>query len=118
MTVLFSEDPMPETKAAPPGPASQGAPPREISPTVNPKGEMLSESSPSRYIAKVSFATGKEILRPIDPDDLLVHAHRDKNPIDVTAQYLSLIHISEPTRRTPISYAVFCLKKKKTTKHK
>src|SRR5664279_6419321 len=29
------------------------------------------------------------------------------------AQFLSLIHISEPTRRTPISYAVFCLKKKK-----
>ena len=28
-------------------------------------------------------------------------------------QRLSLIHISEPTRRTPISYAVFCLKKKK-----
>src|SRR5680860_925408 len=26
-------------------------------------------------------------------------------------QALSLIHISEPTRRTPISYAVFCLKK-------
>ena len=31
--------------------------------------------------------------------------------------YLSLIHISEPTRRTPISYAVFCLKKKKTHTH-
>src|SRR5680860_1644138 len=30
---------------------------------------------------------------------------------------LSLIHISEPTRRTPISYAVFCLKKKKQTEH-
>src|SRR5665647_1381062 len=29
-----------------------------------------------------------------------------------TLQTLSLIHISEPTRRTPISYAVFCLKKK------
>src|SRR5665647_63584 len=28
------------------------------------------------------------------------------------AGFLSLIHISEPTRRTPISYAVFCLKKK------
>src|SRR5664279_3531810 len=28
---------------------------------------------------------------------------------------LSLIHISEPTRRTPISYAVFCLKKKTYT---
>ena len=33
--------------------------------------------------------------------------HRDIFPT------LSLIHISEPTRRTPISYAVFCLKKKK-----
>ena len=35
--------------------------------------------------------------------------------VEVTAQLmecLSLIHISEPTRRTPISYAVFCLKKK------
>ena len=30
---------------------------------------------------------------------------------------LSLIHISEPTRRTPISYAVFCLKKKKKETH-
>src|SRR5665647_3731660 len=31
----------------------------------------------------------------------------------ITTVYdLSLIHISEPTRRTPISYAVFCLKKK------
>eukprot|EP00658_Telonema_sp_P-2_P051310 TRINITY_DN39366_c0_g1_i1.p2 TRINITY_DN39366_c0_g1~~TRINITY_DN39366_c0_g1_i1.p2 ORF type:complete len:124 (+),score=24.85 TRINITY_DN39366_c0_g1_i1:214-585(+) len=29
---------------------------------------------------------------------------------------LSLIHISEPTRLLSISYAVFCLKKKKTTK--
>ena len=28
---------------------------------------------------------------------------------------LSLIHISEPTRQAEISYAVFCLKKKKTT---
>src|SRR5664279_3917570 len=27
-----------------------------------------------------------------------------------TVRILSLIHISEPTRRTPISYAVFCLK--------
>src|SRR5665647_1387607 len=27
----------------------------------------------------------------------------------VAVSFLSLIHISEPTRRTPISYAVFCL---------
>ena len=31
---------------------------------------------------------------------------------------LSLIHISEPTRRRGISYAVFCLKKKKKKKKK
>src|SRR5665647_3804371 len=31
---------------------------------------------------------------------------------------LSLIHISEPTRRTPISYAVFCLKKQKYSANK
>eukprot|EP00658_Telonema_sp_P-2_P076686 TRINITY_DN675_c0_g1_i9.p2 TRINITY_DN675_c0_g1~~TRINITY_DN675_c0_g1_i9.p2 ORF type:complete len:125 (-),score=36.77 TRINITY_DN675_c0_g1_i9:80-454(-) len=30
--------------------------------------------------------------------------------------YLSLIHISEPTRLLSISYAVFCLKKKKKNK--
>eukprot|EP01016_Furgasonia_blochmanni_P022557 TRINITY_DN2454_c0_g2_i10.p1 TRINITY_DN2454_c0_g2~~TRINITY_DN2454_c0_g2_i10.p1 ORF type:complete len:197 (-),score=25.90 TRINITY_DN2454_c0_g2_i10:65-655(-) len=33
--------------------------------------------------------------------------------VDQAIKNLSLIHISEPTRRTPISYAVFCLKKKK-----
>eukprot|EP00658_Telonema_sp_P-2_P020726 TRINITY_DN18217_c0_g1_i2.p1 TRINITY_DN18217_c0_g1~~TRINITY_DN18217_c0_g1_i2.p1 ORF type:complete len:422 (-),score=137.75 TRINITY_DN18217_c0_g1_i2:2-1267(-) len=33
-----------------------------------------------------------------------------------TVQDLSLIHISEPTRLLSISYAVFCLKKKKKTK--
>ena len=40
----------------------------------------------------------------------------DQTPVilgEGTTLVLSLIHISEPTRRTPISYAVFCLKKKK-----
>src|SRR5678809_846500 len=32
---------------------------------------------------------------------------------DLIVEYLSLIHISEPTRQAEISYAVFCLKKKK-----
>ena len=36
----------------------------------------------------------------------------DENCAD--AYQLSLIHISEPTRLLSISYAVFCLKKKKT----
>src|SRR5678816_1371489 len=35
----------------------------------------------------------------------------------VTVVDLSLIHISEPTRLLSISYAVFCLKKKKKIKH-
>src|SRR5674476_1623825 len=34
-------------------------------------------------------------------------------PGRVVALELSLIHISEPTRQAEISYAVFCLKKKK-----
>eukprot|EP00658_Telonema_sp_P-2_P051849 TRINITY_DN3995_c0_g1_i2.p1 TRINITY_DN3995_c0_g1~~TRINITY_DN3995_c0_g1_i2.p1 ORF type:complete len:588 (-),score=191.64 TRINITY_DN3995_c0_g1_i2:23-1786(-) len=33
------------------------------------------------------------------------------------AYFLSLIHISEPTRLLSISYAVFCLKKKKKNRH-
>ena len=35
------------------------------------------------------------------------------NSMSKNILYLSLIHISEPTRRYAISYAVFCLKKKK-----
>ena len=40
---------------------------------------------------------------------------QDKVNADGNIKYddLSLIHISEPTRRRGISYAVFCLKKKK-----
>jgi len=64
-------------------------PAARLVPTPNPEGEMLWESSPSRYIAKVSLVTRKEILRPIDPDELLVHAHRDNNPIEVTAQFVA-----------------------------
>src|SRR5450759_5613740 len=37
------------------------------------------------------------------------------NPLSRIILWLSLIHISEPTRLGMISYAVFCLKKKKKT---
>src|SRR5665213_2141506 len=43
------------------------------------------------------------------PEDFL------NSPTHGSLQYLSLIHISEPTRQAAISYAVFCLKK--TKKH-
>src|SRR5450759_1727475 len=43
-------------------------------------------------------------------------SHRDRRPGERqshgSTKYLSLIHISEPTRLGMISYAVFCLKKK------
>src|SRR5680860_248807 len=56
------------------------------------------------------------ILPTLDSDLLeLIVACIDGTTSDVAPRWnLSLIHISEPTRRTPISYAVFCLKKKKT----
>eukprot|EP00658_Telonema_sp_P-2_P035950 TRINITY_DN26081_c0_g1_i1.p1 TRINITY_DN26081_c0_g1~~TRINITY_DN26081_c0_g1_i1.p1 ORF type:complete len:108 (+),score=24.08 TRINITY_DN26081_c0_g1_i1:113-436(+) len=38
-------------------------------------------------------------------------------PSSLLPIHLSLIHISEPTRLLSISYAVFCLKKKKTYTH-
>ena len=46
--------------------------------------------------------TGKRVLRI------------EREGLASLEQYiLSLIHISEPTRQAEISYAVFCLKKKK-----
>src|SRR5450756_1512241 len=50
-----------------------------------------------------SRRAARRSLRP----DGRAPAHRD-------VHHLSLIHISEPTRLGMISYAVFCLKKKKT----
>src|SRR5665647_107994 len=61
--------------------------------------------------------TSKEILKDyphLTKDDIaavLLYAAKVAGEEDVYPVTLSLIHISEPTRRTPISYAVFCLKK-------
>src|SRR5664279_5872435 len=52
---------------------------------------------------------------PGDVRNCIVALSEDEALLSRLFQYLSLIHISEPTRRTPISYAVFCLKKKKKT---
>src|SRR5674476_573076 len=61
-----------------------------------------------------TFATTSFIIRNptafIDP--IGDHAVGDKFTITGSTN-LSLIHISEPTRQAEISYAVFCLKKKK-----
>src|SRR5665213_4015422 len=42
----------------------------------------------------------------------------DPSKLGADGWCLSLIHISEPTRQAEISYAVFCLKKKKRTYRK
>jgi nucleoside-diphosphate-sugar epimerase len=47
------------------------------------------DDSPSRYIARVSLRTGKELPGPIDPDELLVHAHRDNHPAEVAVQFVA-----------------------------
>ena len=59
-------------------------------------------------LAAVIGVCGTQILTKVPPCPL--HAY--------TGYYLSLIHISEPTRQAEISYAVFCLKKKKNIKTK
>lgn len=53
-------------------------------------GDLTSlDSAPSRYIARVDRLTGAERPGPIHPDELLVRAHRDHNPLDITVQFLA-----------------------------
>ncbi len=47
------------------------------------------DSSPANYIARIDKRTGAAIPGPIDPDELLVHAHRDLHPIEVGVQFLA-----------------------------
>ena len=57
------------------------------------------------------FTPGNEVtdakMKSADLEDAL--ADFNSAEIKDAMADLSLIHISEPTRRTPISYAVFCL---------
>src|SRR5659263_744866 len=57
-------------------------------------------------------------LEPIAFVDYLAMETVEPSIADQIGQGLSLIHISEPTRLGMISYAVFCLKKKKKNKNK
>jgi nucleoside-diphosphate-sugar epimerase len=47
------------------------------------------DPSPSRYIARIDKRTGVERPGPIEPDELLVHSHRDLHPIEVGAQFVA-----------------------------
>ena len=67
---------------------------------------LLSDSAKEEVLA---LATGESVSG--------VYEESEDGPTDLSSlQALSLIHISEPTRLGMISYAVFCLKKKKNSK--
>ena len=63
----------------------------------------------------VDYYLGKDIILSVkeeqELESILARLHNFE-PIQYILG-LSLIHISEPTRQAEISYAVFCLKKKK-----
>jgi len=66
-----------------------GAVARRAQKRPRPEAAPVEDFAPSRYIARISLETGQEVPGPIEPDDLLVHAHRDKHPIDVAAQFVA-----------------------------
>src|SRR5678816_2432428 len=75
------------------------------------------QSDDSEIAGCLRLSEGEETVGLNEPITLVdgrgshepVHGTVEKN----STLYLSLIHISEPTRLLSISYAVFCLKKKK-----
>ena len=74
-----------------------------------------------RHLPVYCYSPGRETTFVttvyFDTDDFRFYSRankfRDDNLKLRLKEYLSLIHISEPTRLLSISYAVFCLKKKK-----
>ena len=62
-------------------------------------GEPISKIFKKRDFYNSTFVISHDVLDPRPETELIVEI----------ANNLSLIHISEPTRRTTISYAVFCL---------
>src|SRR5678810_1315046 len=61
-------------------------------------------------LSEFSKSPNVSIVALCDVDDRQAVKSRESFP--KATYYLSLIHISEPTRQAEISYAVFCLKKK------
>src|SRR5680860_1574981 len=100
-------------------PRATGAPRRSIEMTLN-----MEKLEPLLHMMVGELGAAANAALVLVGDKLgLYRALSDHGPLSAKAlaektgtherYVLSLIHISEPTRRTPISYAVFCLKKKK-----
>eukprot|EP00658_Telonema_sp_P-2_P078145 TRINITY_DN7246_c0_g1_i1.p1 TRINITY_DN7246_c0_g1~~TRINITY_DN7246_c0_g1_i1.p1 ORF type:complete len:110 (+),score=25.17 TRINITY_DN7246_c0_g1_i1:41-370(+) len=68
---------------------------------------------PDQLVIFHHFLNWKGSLRQLYTHTLM----QPHNIASTTVFFLSLIHISEPTRLLSISYAVFCLKKKKKKTH-
>src|SRR5680860_1045632 len=77
--------------------------------TLKERWAMGGIGSPRLFITETSI----EIRNLLILDNNRDQCNVEIRPKGIIVRFLSLIHISEPTRRTPISYAVFCLKKKK-----
>ena len=63
----------------------------------------------------MEFKVIKRNGNAVVPDGMFKLCGMENVKLISMVQLLSLIHISEPTRQAEISYAVFCLKKKKKT---
>src|SRR5680860_1666122 len=80
-------------------------------------GEVEKDLSDTGKIELLFEKISVDIFREFEGPFVLVIIDKEGNLfiardfLGIKPLYLSLIHISEPTRRTPISYAVFCLKK-------
>jgi nucleoside-diphosphate-sugar epimerase len=60
-----------------------------IMPTLSRQKPPPRDLDPCRYIARVDRVTGQERPGPIHPEELLVQAHRDRDPLDITGQFLA-----------------------------
>ena len=67
--------------------------------------------SPSRYIAKVDRASGREIDEEIRPEELLVHAHRDNHPLELAVQFMASRLVGLTGNETLINRGVRSLNK-------
>src|SRR5664279_888759 len=99
-------------------PAGDGPVGREVCPIGQPaRGLKESGLSGSRRVlvaqeppcSRHPTAARTRVTNSVNPGGRSVRGTTSGRVIDAV-DGLSLIHISEPTRRTPISYAVFCLK--------
>src|SRR5678815_5868489 len=77
-------------------------------------GPLVLENEPLKFPAP-TVDKDRTVSRRSEPSSRTALTGEQPDPWDLLQpQDLSLIHISEPTRLLSISYAVFCLKKKKT----